>query len=67
MKAVYDKAGVKLKGCPRTLEILHSLEAATDEDWSTEYLDLKLSVKIVEDLDEAIDHINFIALITPMP
>ena len=58
MKAVYDKAGVKLKGCPRTLEILHSLEAATDEDWSTEYLDLKLSVKIVEDLDEAIDHIN---------
>lgn len=58
MKAAYDKAGVRLKGCPRTLEILHSLEAATDEDWSTEYLDLVLSVKIVEDLDEAIEHIN---------
>ncbi len=58
MKAAYDKAGVRLKGCPGTLEILHSLEAATDEDWSTEYLDLVLSVKIVEDLDEAIEHIN---------
>ena len=58
MKAAYDKAGVRLKGCPRTLDILPSLEAATDEDWSTEYLDLVLSVKIVDDLDEAIDHIN---------
>ncbi len=58
MKAAYDKAGVRLKGCPETLEILHSVEAATDEDWSTEYLDLVLSVKIVEDLDEAIEHIN---------
>ena len=34
------------------------IEAATDEDWRTEYLDLVLSVKIVENLDEAIDHIN---------
>jgi glutamate-5-semialdehyde dehydrogenase len=58
MKAVYDKAGVKLKGCEKTLEILPGLEAATEEDWRTEYLDLILSVKIVETLDAAIDHIN---------
>jgi glutamate-5-semialdehyde dehydrogenase len=58
MKASYDKAGVRLKGCSKTLEILPLLEAATDEDWHTEYLDLILSVKIVENLDEAIDHIN---------
>ncbi|MCK7582105.1 MAG: hypothetical protein MZV65_45185 [Chromatiales bacterium] len=34
------------------------IEAATEEDWHTEYLDLILSVKIVDNLDEAIDHIN---------
>jgi glutamate-5-semialdehyde dehydrogenase len=58
MKELYDKAGVKLKGCDKTRKILPGIEEATIEDWSTEYLDLVLSVKIVDDLDEAIDHIN---------
>jgi glutamate-5-semialdehyde dehydrogenase len=58
MKAVYDKAGVKLKGCERTCAIITGIEKATEEDWQTEYLDLILSVKTVESLDEAIDHIN---------
>lgn len=58
MKEDYDRAGVKLKGCEKTLKILPGIEAATEEDWSTEYLDLVLSVKIVDDLDEAIEHIN---------
>jgi glutamate-5-semialdehyde dehydrogenase len=58
MKSDYDKAGVKLKGCERTSIILPGIEAATEEDWSTEYLDLVLSVKIVDNLDEAIEHIN---------
>lgn len=58
MKSVYDKAGVKLKGCVKTRDILQDIEHATEEDWRTEYLDLILSVKIVESLDEAIDHIN---------
>jgi len=58
MKSVYDKAGVKLRGCEKTREILPDIEIATEEDWRTEYLDLILSVKIVESLDEAIDHIN---------
>jgi glutamate-5-semialdehyde dehydrogenase len=58
MKADYDKAGVRLRGCEKTLKILPGIEAATPEDWSTEYLDLVLSVKIVDHLDEAIEHIN---------
>jgi glutamate-5-semialdehyde dehydrogenase len=58
MKVVFDEAGVLLKGCEKTRMILPALESATIEDWSTEYLDLILSVKIVETLDEAIDHIN---------
>jgi glutamate-5-semialdehyde dehydrogenase len=58
MKSDYDKAGVKLKGCKKTLAILPGIEAATEEDWNTEYLDLVLSVKIVDHIDEAIEHIN---------
>jgi len=58
MKALYDKAGVTLKGCGKTREILPDIAEANTEDWQTEYLDLILSVKVVESLDEAIDHIN---------
>jgi glutamate-5-semialdehyde dehydrogenase len=58
MKVIYSQAGVKLKGCEKTLLILPDIEKATPGDWSTEYLDLILSVKIVDSLDDAIDHIN---------
>jgi glutamate-5-semialdehyde dehydrogenase len=58
MKKEYDKAGVRLKGCERTRLILPGIEEASESDWSTEYLGLTLSVKIVDSLDEAIDHIN---------
>ncbi|HLO59310.1 MAG TPA: glutamate-5-semialdehyde dehydrogenase [Bacteroidales bacterium] len=58
MKAKFDKAGVKLKGDDKTRKILTGIEPATEEDWNTEYLDLVLSVKVVNSLDEAIDHIN---------
>ncbi len=58
MKSLYDKAGVKLKGCEKTRQIIKDIEEASPDDWTTEYLDLVLSIKIVEDLDEAIDHIN---------
>jgi glutamate-5-semialdehyde dehydrogenase len=53
-------AGVEIRGCPRTLALLanQGLLPATEQDWSTEYSALVLSVKIVADLDEAIDHIN---------
>jgi glutamate-5-semialdehyde dehydrogenase len=56
--AAYREKGVELRGCPRTREILpyYALEA-TDEDWDTEYLAPVLSVRVVADLDTAIDHI----------
>lgn len=58
MKQDYEKAGVRLKGCEKTRALLNGIEAATEEDWNTEYLDLILSVKIVGSPEEAIDHIN---------
>ncbi len=58
MKKEFDKAGVELRGCKRTRAILPDIKEATEEDWSTEYLALILSVKIVDSSDEAIDHIN---------
>ena len=58
MMKEYEKAGVKIKGCPKTKKILPEIMDASDNDWNTEYLDLILSVKIVNSLDEAIIHIN---------
>ena len=58
MKKRYDKAGVELRGCNPTRTILTGIKEATEEDWSAEYLDLILSVKIVDSTDEAIKHIN---------
>lgn len=52
------RAGVLLKGCPRTREILPGVEEATEEDWYREYLDLILSVRVVGSMDEAIAHIE---------
>ncbi len=51
-------AGVEIRGCARTLEILPDAKAATEEDYDTEYNDLILSVKVVKDVTAAIDHIN---------
>ena len=50
-------AGVELRGCKKTSEIINT-PLATDEDWVTEYLAPILSVKLVEDVDSAINHIN---------
>lgn len=49
--------GVEIRGCKKVCEILPYAIEATDEDWATEYLDLIISVKVVKDLDEALDHI----------
>ncbi len=49
---------VRLKGCPETRKILPGIDEATEEDWSTEYLDYVLSIRVVSDMDHAIDHIN---------
>ena len=53
-----DKKNTKLKGDKQTKEILPDIEDATEEDWKTEYLDYILSIKVVNDVYEAIDHIN---------
>ncbi len=58
IKELYDKAGVTLYGCEDTCKILKNINYAAEENWSMEYLDLKLSVKIVEDINSAIAHIN---------
>ena len=50
-------AGIRLLGSPGVTGLI-GCEAASESDWETEYLDYILSVKIVDDLDEAIDHIN---------
>ncbi len=50
--------GVELRGCANTCRILPNIATATEEDWSTEYGDLILSIRIVEDLDAAVTHIN---------
>jgi len=57
LKNAADERNVELAGCSKTLSII-PVSPASEEDWKTEYLDYKLSVKVVRDLDEAIDHIN---------
>lgn len=56
----YHDAKVIMRGCPKTREILpmFSIEEATEEDWKTEYNDLIVAIKVVDDLQAAIDHIN---------
>ncbi len=51
-------AGVEIRGCPEVKRIFPEAKEATQEDWTTEYLDLILSVKVVQSLEEAIHHTN---------
>jgi len=50
--------GVELRGCRRSRALVGEMAEATDDDWRAEYLDLILSVRIVDGLDEAVAHIN---------
>jgi len=52
------EAGVELRGCPRTRLLVPEARAATEADWDTEFLDLILAVRVVDDLDQAIAHIR---------
>ncbi len=56
--AALQKRNVELRGDEPTCEILKDISAATEDDWSTEYNDLIVSIKVVDSLEEAIDHIN---------
>ena len=53
-----QQAGVKLLGDDATRQVLTDIQAATDADWSTEYSDLILAIRVVDSVDAAIDHIN---------
>ena len=55
---LFDKEGVELRGCEATRAILKQAIAATEEDWDTEYLAPILSIRVVDDLDAAIEHIH---------
>jgi glutamate-5-semialdehyde dehydrogenase len=51
-------AGVEVRGCPETRRIVPWTAATTEADWETEYLDLILSIRVVQNFDEALDHIR---------
>jgi glutamate-5-semialdehyde dehydrogenase len=55
--AALRKKGVELRGCPVTCSLVPEAKPATEADYAAEFLDLILSVKVVRDLDEAMDHI----------
>jgi len=54
---MYQDQGVELRGCEATRKILGGIKAATEEDWHTEYLAPILSIRVVENVDAAMDHI----------
>ena len=53
-----ENEGVELRGCEKTRAIMEEVKAATDEDWDTEYLAPILSIRVVDGIEAAIDHIN---------
>ncbi len=58
IKAAFDKSNVEIRGCEKTKAILGDcVVPATDEDYATEFLDYIISVRVVDSLDTAIDHI----------
>ena len=54
----YAQAGVELRGCARTQALVANIKAATEADWDSEYLAPILSIRIVDDMDDAIAHIQ---------
>lgn len=58
LAAIYSAKGVELRGCERSRKIVPQMLVATEQDWHTEYLAPILSVRIVDDVDQAIEHIN---------
>ena len=54
----YQAAGVEVRGCDKTRALAPGVKKAAESDWTAEYLDLILAVRVVKDMDEAIDHIE---------
>jgi glutamate-5-semialdehyde dehydrogenase len=53
----FEAAGVELRGCPKTLSIYPNINEVKEEDFYREYLDLILNVKVVKDMEDAMEHI----------
>ncbi len=58
MAEAFKKAGVEIRACEESVRLVPGLKLATEADWPAEFLDLILAVRVVEDLDEAADHIE---------
>ena len=58
LQTEYAKESVELRGCSRTRDILPGINTASDEDWDEEYLAPILSIRVVDGLDEALEHIH---------
>ncbi len=56
MAASFVREGVELRGCARTRALVPGCKPATEEDWSAEYLDLILAVRVVDSMEEAMEH-----------
>ncbi len=54
----FREAGVELRGCSRARELVPEMKEATEDDWYAEYLDLILAVRVVDNFEEAVDHIH---------
>ncbi|TAL12608.1 MAG: glutamate-5-semialdehyde dehydrogenase [Nitrospirae bacterium] len=55
--ARYREAGVEVRGCPRTVALAPGVKPAADSDWGAEFLDLILAVRVVDDMEQAMEHI----------
>src|SRR5712692_1107454 len=53
----YKEASVEVRGCPKTVKLVPGIKPAADSDWGTEFLDLILAVRVVDDLEQAMAHI----------
>jgi len=53
----YQDAGVEVRGCPKTVKLAPGVTPAAESDWGTEFLDLILAVRVVDDMDQAMAHI----------
>jgi glutamate-5-semialdehyde dehydrogenase len=58
MLARFQEAGVEIRGCPDTGALFPGASSAEEADWPAEFLDLILAVRVVADMDEALDHIE---------
>lgn len=58
LQQAFDSNNIELRGCEQTQKVLQNISAATQQDWEAEYLASVLSIKVVDGIEQAIEHIN---------